>query len=45
MSLDGGQGLPLLLPHCWELGEYREGFLFANPPCMIFTVFVSWDFS
>lgn len=41
----GGQGLPLLLPDSREPGESREGFLFGNPPCMIFTVAVSRDFS
>lgn len=44
-ELGGGQGLPLPLPDSWELGECREGFLFGHPPCMIFTVFVSRDFS
>lgn len=44
-ELGGGQGLPLPLPDSWESGECREGSLFGHPPCMIFTVFVSRDFS
>lgn len=45
VNLGGGQDLPLPLPDSWGPGECREGFLFGNPPCRIFTVSMSRDFS